>query len=333
MIDYKDLDRLLIEYKLNIFRYDAYVRSIVNKHLSDTQKALLARVAFEDFATIRKSDLNALLKDIRGIIDENYARIGVYLESTAAPFFATAVSVEAAIYNQWLGRNIFTTLPKYKLDAIKVTPFFQGNTLNGWWERQTEDMRFKMSNIIRNGAAIGESEYSVAKEIRHEMGVSQRQAATIVRTANAEISNQAQAELIKQNKKHIESKQQISTLDSRTTDICRSRDLLKWTLDNEPIGHNRKFIDPPLHFNCRSIIRMNIKGATESTRSAEFGPVSETLDYEAWLKEQSDSYQDKVLGKKRAQWFREGKIGIRDMVNQDDRKMTLEQLRSAYGLS
>ena len=333
MISYKDLDALLVEYKLNVFRYDAYVRSIVNGHLSITQKALLARLALSDLTSASKSEVNALLKDIRAIIDENYAKIGAYLETTASPFFAASVQIEAAIYNTWLGSNIFTTLPKYKLDAIKVTPFFQGNTLNGWWERQTEDMQFKIGNIIRNGAAIGESEYSVAREIRHEMGVSQRQAATIVRTANAEISNQAQAELMRQNKKHIESKQQISTLDSRTTDICKARDLFKWTLDNVPIGHNRPFIEPPLHFNCRSIIRMNIKGATPSTRSAEFGPVSETINYEEWLKDQPDSYQDKVLGKRRAEWFRDGKIGIQDMVNQDDRKLTLDQLKKQYGLS
>lgn len=333
MISYADLDRLLVEYKLNVFRYDAYVRSIVNGHLSATQKELLAALALGDLSALSKTEVNNLLKDVDGIITENYAKIGTYLETTASPFFVAAVQIEAAIYNQWLGESLFTTLPKYKLEAIRVTPFFQGNTLNGWWDRQTEDMRFKMGNVIRNGAAIGETEYNVAKEIRHQMQISQRQAATIVRTANAEISNHAQAELIKQNKRHIESKQQLSTLDSRTTSICRARDLLKWTLDDEPIGHSRPFIEPPLHFNCRSIIRMNVKGASLSTRSSEFGQVSETINYEEWLKDQSDTYQDKVLGRKRAGWFRDGKITIQDMVNQDDRKLTLDQLKKQYGLS
>lgn len=116
------------------------------------------------------------------------------------------------------------------------------------------------------------------------------------------------------------------------SDVCKHRDGLRWTIDNEPIGHDVIFIEPPLHYNCRSIIIILIDKNHPKTRASEFGEVDGSINYEKWLKSQSDSYQDKVLGKTRARWFREGKLDLRKMLNQEDRPLTIEQLRNKYNL-
>lgn len=323
---------LLAEWKINSFRYDAYVRSVVLSEFNSAQKSILASVLSEDIANITKRDLKCLQREINTIIDENYDRIESFLDRSGKEYFITAHQAEAFIYNEWLGVNLITALPKYKIEAIKVTPLFEGRPLNDWWNRQRDDLKFNIETIIRSGNVVGESQYNIAKEIRHRINITQSQAETLVRTANSSIASSAQERLIEINADLLYAKQHASTLDSRTTLTCQNRDGKQWTLDNEPIKHDLPFIEPPLHPNCRSIIIMVLDKKNPSTRASEFGQVSEKLNYEKWLKSQSSDYQDKVLGKKKAQWFRDGKLTLSQMLDQSERPLTIEQLRNKYKL-
>lgn len=322
----------MAEWKVNSFRYDAYVRSVVLKELDSTQKKVLARVLSEDIVNLTKREIRRLSRDINSIIDESYESIESFLEKTGKDFFVTSHQVEAFLYNEWLGANLITSLPKYKLEAIKNTPLFEGRPLNDWWKRQEDDLKFNLETIIRNGNTIGESQYNIAREIRHRFGITQRESETLVRTANASIASNAQEKLIEINQDILYAKQHVSTLDSKTTLICQHRDGLKWKIDGTPIGHSLPFIPPPLHPNCRSIVIMIIDKNAESTRASEFGQVDANLRYEDWLKDQPDTLQAKILGKKKAKWFRGGKLTLSQMLDQSERPLTIEQLRNKYNL-
>jgi len=332
MIDYNDLTALLCEYEINIFRYDAYVRSVVFKQLDNAQKELFARIVSDDIQSITKRDLDRLIKDVKQIITNEYERIGKYLSDTNQQFYVASQKIEADIYNSWLGYKAFSSLPNYRLEAIKYAPLFEGRDINDWWSKQASDLQFKIETIIRNGNVIGESQQAITRQIRDQIGITKRQAETIVRTANAAIANDSLEKLIDHNKDLIDAKQHLSTLDSRTTDVCKARDLKKWTLDNKPIGHKMPFRKPPLHFGCRSIIRMIINGSHPSTRASQFGQVNGNLDYPNWLKSQPIDYQNRVLGIKRSKWFREGKLTMSQMLDQSDRPLTLQQLQNIYNL-
>ncbi|WP_077929226.1 minor capsid protein [Wohlfahrtiimonas populi] len=331
-ISYNDLTVALCEYKINIFRYDAYVRSIVFKHLDNTQKDLIARIISDDIANITKRDLDLLVRDIKGIITDEYERIIAYLNDTNQQFYVASHKIEANIYNSWLGYKAFSSMPNYKLESIKYAPLFDGRDIRDWWEKQLSDLQFKIETIIRNGNVIGDSQYNISKDIRNQIRISKVHADTLVRTANAAIANDAQEKLIEYNSDLVEAKQHLSTLDSRTTDVCKARDLKKWTLDNKPIGHKMQYRKPPLHYRCRSIIRMILKNSVASTRSSQFGQVNDNVDYSNWLKSQPINYQDRVLGIQRAKWFREGKLMIEQMLDQSDRPLTLKQLQGIYDL-
>lgn len=331
-ISYNDLTVALCEYKINIFRYDAYVRSIVFKHLDSTQKDLIARIISDDIANITKRDLDILVRDIKGIITDEYERIIAYLNDTNQQFYVASHKIEAGIYNSWLGYKAFSSMPNYKLESIKYAPLFDGRDIRDWWEKQSSDLQFKIETIIRNGNVIGDSQYNISKDIRNQIRISKVHADTLVRTVNAAIANDAQEKLIEYNSDLVEAKQHLSTLDSRTTDVCKARDLKKWTLDNKPIGHKMQYRKPPLHYRCRSIIRMILKNAVASTRASQFGQVNDNVDYSNWLKSQPINYQDRVLGIQRAKWFREGKLMIEQMLDQSDRPLTLKQLKKLYDL-
>lgn len=332
IINYNDLTVALCEYKINIFRYDAYVRSIVFKHLDSAQKELIARIINNDITDITKRDLDILVHDIKDIITDEYERIVAYLNDTNQQFYIASHKIEAGIYNSWLGYKAFSSLPNYKLESIKYAPLFDGRDIRDWWEKQSSDLQFKIETIIRNGNVIGDSQYNISKDVRNQIRISKIHADTLVRTANAAIANDAQEKLIEYNSDLVEAKQHLSTLDSRTTDVCKARDLKKWTLDNKPIGHKMQYRKPPLHYRCRSIIRMILKNSVASTRSSQFGQVNDNVDYSAWLKQRANEYQDRVLGIQRAKWFREGKLTMEQMLDQSDRPLTLKQLKNLYDL-
>lgn len=331
-ISYNDLTVALCEYKINIFRYDAYVRSVVFGHLDSAQKELIARIINNDIADITKRDLDILVRDIKGIITDEYERIVAYLNDTNQQFYVASHKIEAVIYSSWIGYKAFSAMPNYKLESIKYAPLFDGRDIRDWWEKQSSDLQFKIETIIRNGNVIGDSQYNISKDIRNQIRISKVHADTLVRTANAAIANDAQEKLIEYNSDLVEAKQHLSTLDGRTTDVCKARDLKKWTLDDNPIGHDMQYRKPPLHYRCRSIIRMILKDSVASTRSSQFGQVADTLDYSAWLKQRPKEYQDRVLGIQRAKWFREGKLTIEQMLDQSDRPLTLKKLQEIYGL-
>jgi hypothetical protein len=60
------------------------------------------------------------------------------------------------------------------------------------------------------------------------------------------------------------------------------------------------------------------------------GQVAGNLSFEDWLADKSAAFQDKVLGPGRAQLWRDGKLTLRDLLNQQGRQMSLEELRAKY---
>jgi len=66
----------------------------------------------------------------------------------------------------------------------------------------------------------------------------------------------------------------------------------------------------------------------ESTRASMDGQVPESQNFEKWIAGKPDSYADEVFGKGRAELWRQGKISVRDMVDQRGRPLPLSALRS-----
>jgi hypothetical protein len=98
---------------------------------------------------------------------------------------------------------------------------------------------------------------------------------------------------------------------------------------------------PPLHWNCRCTVIVETKtyaelGAPEldepleGKRASSAGPVSDKTDFAAFLKRQPDSFVEDVLGKKRAEMYLNGKIGLDDLINGNGRMLTLAELNAKY---
>jgi hypothetical protein len=62
------------------------------------------------------------------------------------------------------------------------------------------------------------------------------------------------------------------------------------------------------------------------------GTPEDKLTYNDWLQRQKEGIQDQVLGKTRAQLFRDGKVDIDKFTNNRGRLLTLPELSKREGL-
>lgn len=106
---------------------------------------------------------------------------------------------------------------------------------------------------------------------------------------------------------------------------------------------------PPIHYNCRCIrtavidggligdrpavpiTEDQLDGLTPDERTAAVqelvGSVPATTDYETWLADQSEAFQDDVLGPARAQMFRDG-MPLGDFLDANGDVLTLDELNA-----
>ena len=162
----------------------------------------------------------------------------------------------------------------------------------------------------------------------------------MVRTALSHTASVAKNKFYEDNEDLIPYYEWVSTLDGRTSSICRSRDGKVWKVSKGPL--------PPAHPNCRSttvpLLKDQVRHAAKTkanpsglvkndiggTRASIDGQVSADLNYNDWLKRQSKSFQVDVLGKTKADLFRKGGLTMDKFVNNKGQELTLDQLKTTY---
>lgn len=186
--------------------------------------------------------------------------------------------------------------------------FFSGETVGQFTESFVTDQVDQVMRPIRLGYYRGDTNNDILRAIRGTrannykdgiLEVTRKRADAYVRTMASQYANVGRAQVWKQNSDLVEKYQWISTLDSKTTTVCRSLDLKIFAVDEN--------VYPPAHVRCRSATRAVLpekyaKLSEGRTRSSESGYVKDQSYYE-WLKGQPDSYQRKVLGETRFQIF------------------------------
>jgi hypothetical protein len=104
--------------------------------------------------------------------------------------------------------------------------------------------------------------------------------------------------------------------------------------NNKPIGKKSlPYRELPAHFNCRSIYVPILKSAKEigfdiprSTRSSMDGQVPEDMNFKDFLEKKGTAFQDEVLGKGKAQLWRDGKITLQQLLDQTGNPIPLKDL-------
>lgn len=203
--------------------------------------------------------------------------------------------VRAAILtNPMAAKNYRGTLlePFIKDWHSKEVKFIVGAVRQGVFEGQTtpeiiQSIRGTKKNKYRDGL----------------LNITNRNAGAIVRTAAQHVANTARAETWKENSRVVSGYRIVATLDSRTSQTCRSLDGRVFKIDNGPL--------PPFHINCRSTTVAELDGRYSklmegATRASSAGHVPASETYYQWLKRQPVGFQKDAIGPTRAKLLRDG---------------------------
>lgn len=249
-------------------------------------------------------DLNAILSGITGDwetkLTEDLQALAKYESDWVAKTLQVAVKTE-----------LVTPSPEQVWSAIKFNPLDLDHKpadfialMSGWGA--TEVNRLVMG--VKAGFVQGLTTRQIAHNVVGAGGladISQRNAATVVRTALNHVSTEAREMVYKKNSDIVKKYEIVATLDSRTSTICRYYDGQKYEVGEGPL--------PPFHPNCRTTTAPVLSsefdfldaGAKRAARGADGGEqVNANTTYYEFLKQQPAWFQDKALGPVRGSIFR-----------------------------
>lgn len=304
----------------------------VDAHLKVIAEYVRSRLAKHDYIDTQK-----LLNEIRKDVDEVVLKeLGEFITELSGDM-SSLTDVEINFNREILVAGTSATAiasPSsarvYKLfEKAPLVLNGQATAVDDYLSGFVSSQRDRIKSILIGGWANGKTTREISKEIigtqsmRGSLDIARSSAFRMAKDLSSHLSNTAKTSFARENDDVIVGERQVSTLDSKTSDICQANDGREYYYDKD--GYN--FPRPPLHMNCRStmtfIINPEYELSRDSTRPAvvngEAKQVSSKEDYVSWIKRQPYEVQVEALGAKRA-------LLIKNMSADDFRKSAYNQL-------
>lgn len=260
-----------------------------------------------------------------------------------------------------------TYITRKQAEALVKKSLIQGAPSADWWSRQSANTANLFKDQVRLGILQGDNIAQLAQRIKGGVrdgqvipgvpnvpGVTSpgrgfikratKNAKALVRTSYMQVADDARMAMYNDNANILKGIQQISTLDSRTTPVCVAYSGATWNMQKQPIDGNKLPYGSgvPRHWNCRSVEAPLLKSFSElsgikglpdipeTTRSSIDGQIPVDTTFQTWLGGKNKAFQEKLLGKGKAKLFREGKIGLVDLVDSETgAPLTLAELKAS----
>ncbi len=336
------LQTAAIDHSHDIIRYQNQVVYKVIALLNRTDKDLfeqiqsaLMRLPPEAFTVER---LDSMLASVRQINAAAYQKIRHELQAELADLVAYEQGYQQQLFQNTLPVTFeVAAAPVAQVVSSAMARPFQGRLLSEWMAGLEAEKAAKIRDAIRIGYVEGQTIPEMVARLRGTkakqyqdgiLEITRRNAETIVRTAVSHTANHTRQKFAEANDDLVKGVKWLSTLDGKTSDVCKARDGKVYPVDSGP--------RPPAHPNCRSStsyvlkswkeLGIDLKEFPEGTRASMDGQVPANVTYNEWLKGKDSAFQDKVLGPTRAKLFREG-MPVDRFVNKAGDRLTLEKLR------
>lgn len=353
-----------IGHDVNLQRLQASQRIQMLRALKTLERKLEEKIRThtrgEETFTLRRN--RALLREATQVIGTAYAGITEQHRALLTDMGTYELRAVAQVVNRQVGVSLMSVgVPEDVITSMLKDNTIFGAPLDSYWEQQSVTVRNKFATEMRAGIFAGETNDQLIQRVRGTragnfkdgmMRSARHGAEAVVRTAAQSVLNDARMELYRANADVIDGVQALTVLDDRTTDICIARSGFAWDLDGNPFPGTDTDEDfpgpPPWHPNCRTTlipivksigdlakdttldakVEREIEKIPTATQASMDGAVSGDLTYEQWLETKSETFQKEVLGPGRYELWSEGKISLRDLIDQRGNPLTLTQLRA-----
>ena len=267
----------MVTHDISLSRFDALTRRQVLGQLRTMQEDIVGQLSNVDFSSVaKKVRLEGLLQQVDGIVKGSYSDINRHMLGEMTDLANLEQSFQAAKMNQLFGVDIISaSLTPQTLRAVAKDSAIFGAPAKEWWGRQSNAMRGRFSDQMRQGFLLGETTQDLVRRVRGSatgtfhaveiggrvrsvptfsggiMDVTTREANALVRTSINSVSNEARLATYMANTDVIGNILAQVTLDAKTSSICQSHGARpdEWTLpDQAPRGRrlDRKEVPPGL---------------------------------------------------------------------------------------
>lgn len=286
--------------------------------LKEIDRNVRLRLSGEDLTDYSRSRLERLIVGINGDLDAIYTRYWDELRGNLIDIAEYEAEFESRSLNTVL-ENFETTIPSPQ--QVRAAIFSAPLSVRGadggkllepfikdWSAKEIK----RVSGAVRQGFYEGQTTGQILQTVRGTrankfrdglLSITNRGAEAIVRTAIQHTASIARQETWNTNSNVVKGVRWVSTLDGRTTQVCRSLDGTIHPVNKGP--------RPPIHVRCRSTTVAELDARFDflkqgATRSSKDGYVSADLTYYQWLKQQPARFQAEAIGVSRAKLLRGG---------------------------
>jgi len=317
------------------------------KYIDDLEKQLQLLIigvsSKNQRAVIAKSNkaiddaISKLEKELAGNLND----FAEYEINFAGGVLASAVTVDVA--QGAISKGQIKAITEKSL--MNVQPNGKGITLGNAFKQFKAERNREFTRIVRDTVKHARSSRKVARElvkeeikalnlktkkdIRKKSLSMRHKAEAIIRTSVNHVGATAREHSFEKNADLFEGFVYTAVLDSRTTVICASR-------SGKFYKSNERKPSLPAHWNCRSLYVGRLKKEYNVYDNDLKSDNALNTSYQSFLKRQPDAFQNEVLGKKKAELFRSGKLTLDKFVDDSGKTYsikTLAQLDKEYDLN
>ena len=332
----------LLAHQINTIKHGAELGQSVIPYLNEMKAIIRKKVAGFDAEKRTAKRLETMLNTLANTLNKPAGKWLAELEKALKDFAKYEITYQADTIGGWVGVNLTEptigqvwAAAQFQPLALSTSPIDFNKLMDDWGVDEVN--RLVMG--VKAGFVEGLSTRQIIKNVVGDGGladISLRNAKAVAHTALMHVATEARFATYQENDDVVIGYEWVSTLDGRTSDICRARD-----------GQVYLFTDkvqpkPPAHYNCRSSTAPKLspefdifdEGATRASKGADGGKqVSADLSYYSWLKQQPAAYQDEILGKTKGSIFRNAGLDAQEFrkITVDDlgRSLTLKEMAEA----
>jgi hypothetical protein len=299
--------------------------------------------------------LESLLASVQALNAQAYAAVLQALQPEVRGLAAVEATAQTAAFKAAVPAVVQVHFPVAgvtveQVYAAAMSRPFQGRLLRDWAANLEQSRMALIRNTVRAGYVEGQTTAEIIQRIRGTrtlrygdgvLNKPRHELAAVVQTALSHTAQTARQVMTDANADLVKATRWVSTLDTRTSPMCRIRDGLEYTPEtHKPIGHSVPWGDGPgrLHFNCRSVSVPVLKSWRElgipanemspGTRASMDGQVPAELTYAQWFAKQSAARQEDILGPARYKLFKDGKVSVDAFYTDKGRWLSLAELEA-----
>lgn len=249
-------------------KMDADTVAMLRSRLPSIGKEGVPEIPGRDLSDYQYNRYQELLADIRALRKAAMNQMQMQFTEDMFEFVPQETNFQADLLQSAIPMaeiTVATVSAAQVRSAVFARPF-QGKVLKDWFTQLEAQDASRLQSAIQDGFVQGRTTDDIVRSIVGTraanysdglMAINRRNATAVVRTALNSYANSARNEVWKENDDIIMGLRWTSTLDGRTSAICRARDGQMAPLGSSEVPQGYPKLSPPgamppAHFNCRS---------------------------------------------------------------------------------